>query len=179
MGIMFEDAFMYDTTEGKAFVLANRHVEDESKPRYVCMAMRTNVYIGPKGEVLPCQSFIAKDICSSYPSLFDTPLREILSESTYTRDTLSKLSDFLGANDECRECEYATMCCGGCRAVAIEDHDMNYQATNKTMCTFFKNGWYQKFRDAADHYNQLYAKRPEQDETSGQDLQDRLLHTLC
>lgn len=152
LNLMLEDTFTFDKKEGRAFVTADREGE-KGKSQYACMAMRTGLYIGPEGQVLPCQSFICKDIAARYPNLLKTPLKSILSDSSYQQDTGKKVDDLLEANEECRQCRWARVCCGGCRAVAIDDHCMDYQATNKSMCVFFKNGWYEKFSDMVKYVN--------------------------
>ena len=156
MDIMLEDVFMFDKIEGRAFILADKEAEEGA--RYVCMPLRTGFYVGPKGEILPCQSFIAKDIAARYPNLFDMPLKKILSDSNYTVDTLSKLSDLMAANKECRECKWSKVCCGGCRANAIGDHDMNYHTTNKNMCRLFNDGWFDKFSETIRQFNAAVKK---------------------
>ena len=160
VNLMLEDVFMYDREEERAFILADREAEEGA--RYVCMPLRTGFYIGPKGEILPCQSFIAKDIAARYPNLFDMPLKKILSDSNYTADTLSRLSDLMAANGECRNCRWSRVCCGGCRAEAIGNHDTDYHTTNKGMCRFFNDGWFDRFSEAVGQFNAAVKKNKEE-----------------
>ena len=49
--------------------------------------------------------------------------------------------------------------CGGCRAEAIGNHDTDYHTTNKGMCRFFNDGWFDRFSEAVRQFNAagLYA----------------------
>ena len=74
--------------------------------------------------------------------MLETPLEDILDrDSLYMDITNFRVSDFMEHNPECRECGYRTMCCGGCRAIAVLDHPTDYLAKDLTACEYFKGGW--------------------------------------
>ena len=69
-------------------------------------------------------------------------LEEILdSDSLYMDIVNYRVSDFMEHNTDCRECEYRTMCCGGCRAVALNTTPDDYLGKDMVACEFFRGGW--------------------------------------
>jgi radical SAM protein with 4Fe4S-binding SPASM domain len=53
----------------------------------------------------------------------------------------ARISHFMEYNPECQECKWKTACCGGCRAVAVRDHPLDYLAPDLLTCHYFKDGW--------------------------------------
>lgn len=149
IGIMLEGAFTYDTGAESYSMAADRSGgSPDRKP--VCASLRKMVYIGPEGEVLPCQSMISSPILDKYPNVFSTPLRDILKDSEYTRDACSNVSSYMERNPECASCRYSDICCGGCRATGIGSDGKDFFAPDMRTCDFYRKGWYEKFRTLAD-----------------------------
>jgi len=66
-----------------------------------------------------------------------------------------RVSDFMEHNPECRTCEYRTLCCGGCRAIAVRDHPADYLAKDELTCKYFKDDWKEKKDELLRKINQL------------------------
>ena len=80
--------------------------------------------------------------------MLETPLEEILDTKSLYMDVVNfRISDFMEHNPECKECEYRTSCCGGCRAIAVRDHPTDYLSKDLVTCGYFKDGWKEKKDD--------------------------------
>jgi len=74
-----------------------------------CAAGKDLMYVNPYGDVKPCV-MLSNDFVMG--NLLERPLFDIWREGAPQL--------FAANNDECRACEYATVCYGGCRARAIQ-----------------------------------------------------------
>jgi len=108
----------------------------------MCSHVRRSMYVSPKGNVLPCMSMVGTPIEEKFPNMLKTPLEEILDGgSLYMDFTNFRISDYMAHNPECRECRYMAACCGGCRALAVQDVSTDYLAKDPITCEYFKGGW--------------------------------------
>ena len=105
-------------------------------------------YIGADGLVSPCQGMCDCDIAQSLSSLYDRPLREILTDSQYVKLSYATVGDVRGGNGECRSCEYVGRCSGGCRNSALIASN-GYCGVDPDACSFFRGGWEERIREAA------------------------------
>ncbi len=111
----------------------------------MCGHVRREMYVSPKGNVLPCMSMVGSPIEEQFPNMLETPLEEILdSNSLYMEIINFRVSDFMQHNLECQACPYKSNCCGGCRAIAVRDHPTDYLAKDLITCTYYKGGWKEK-----------------------------------
>lgn len=129
--------------------------EDAPIDRFpICGIMEHGFFVAPNGAVVPCMSMCGAAIESQFPNLFETPLREILSESCYTRLSEAKISELIQANEKCWNCEYKYNCIGGrCRPMAFGDQGTNYFQASDFVCYIYKSGWYEKLKDVAEKIN--------------------------
>lgn len=120
----------------------------------ICGIMEQGFFVGPNGAVVPCMSMCGAAIEAQFPNLFETPLKDILSESCYTRLSEAKIGELIQANEKCRNCEYKFNCIGGrCRPMAIGDEGTNYFAASDFICHIYKSDWYEKLKDVAERIN--------------------------
>lgn len=150
LALMLSFYFNYETGADYWTIGADMKSTGEYDLIPICAQLRSSIYVAPEGNVQPCQSIINAPISSKYPNVYTTPLKEILTESTYTKDCLSHVSDFMAKNPDCVKCPHAKRCCGGCRAVAIGDDGTDFFAPDKNVCEFFVDGWDKKFTEVAD-----------------------------
>lgn len=138
--------FNYDKNKDKITAMSDKSVpEDKLGKVYMCGSVRRNMYVSPEGNVLPCMSMAGTPIESEFPNMLTTPLEEILDSSSHYMDIVNyRISDFLEHNPQCRECEYRTSCCGGCRAVALRVDPNDYLAPDPVVCEYYKGGWKEK-----------------------------------
>lgn len=161
--IMLDGAFMYDVGSKNYDMAFNKHILDKPDKQFVCGSLKSMLYISPEGGVLPCQSMIAAPIFDEYPNLFETSLQQVLQDSKYIKDACSTMQEFMDHNPECRECPYLKNCHGGCRASAIGADGTDFLKPDPKACTYFKNGWFEKFRQVGDaafeKYKEAYPER--------------------
>lgn len=149
--LQMEGFFMYDKEYG--YGMPCRHnVPSEDKLCYVppCGVIHTSLYVGPNGAIVPCMSMCGAKIEKAFPNMFETPLKDILTESSYTRLTSKRVDYLLSTKQECVECEFRLKCCGGCRAMATGADTDDYFAIDPVTCKIFKEGWDVKLEAIAD-----------------------------
>ena len=72
----------------------------------------------------------------------ETPLEDIPDRDSLCMDTVNfRIRDFMVHNPECRACVYRTACCGGCRAMAVQDHPTDDPEKDLAACEYFRDGW--------------------------------------
>ena len=151
ISITLDGAFSYDREDGRAYFGYERHckIDPESERRLSCSILRTSMYIGPDGRVCPCMSMTVQENDGAFPSLFETPLREILGHTPFRDRCTCTVGHVRDANPECRTCAWVDHCHGGCRAAAYNSTG-RYLSVDPDQCHFFKDGWYERFRGVAD-----------------------------
>ena len=126
--------------------------KEGSEKEYACGAVRNGMYISPKGKILPCMTMGGTAIDTRFPSVLETPLSEILSDSYYRDICLLKMGDCIEYNEKCRACRYRLSCGGGCRASACGETGTDYLGIDEDPCHFFRNGWYEKALEVIEKY---------------------------
>ena len=63
-------------------------------------------------------------------------------------------------NAECADCEYRARCMGGCRAAALDNTPDDILGRDMGCCTFYKDGWEQKARAAAEEAIARFGEKP-------------------
>lgn len=129
-----------------------------------CAVLGESFYLVADGMVAPCQGMCDCDFGKNFPTLKEKPLREILTDSDYVKYSYTSVGDVRRGNDECRKCEYIDRCAGSCRNSALMAGD-NFYGVDPDACYFFKNGWEERIRAAAQLAFDEYIKRnPPKDE---------------
>ena len=146
VSIGLEGFFNYEKEEDKLHAVQEKNLpEDLFKKANMCGHVRRDLYVSPQGHILPCMSMVGGPIEQQFPNMFETPLEEILDKKSLYMDIIGfTVADFMEHNPECKECEYRTNCCGGCRALAVRDHPTDYLAKDLVTCEYFKGGWMEK-----------------------------------
>ena len=90
--------------------------------------------------VAPCMMMADHPFAQRFPNLHETPLKDILGDSELMKLSQTKVADVRNGNDECRKCPHVEKCSGGCRQSALSATG-NYYGPEKSVCTFFNNGW--------------------------------------
>ena len=141
-----EGFFFYDTDKEKPGALHEKNIQEVDFPKaLMCGHVRRDMYVSPKGNVLPCMSMVGGPIEEQFPNMLETPLEDILDRDSLYMDIVNfRISDFMAHNPECQTCEYRTACCGGCRAIAVRNHPTDYLAKDLIACDYFKGGWKDK-----------------------------------
>jgi radical SAM protein with 4Fe4S-binding SPASM domain len=143
--IMLDGAFHYNTNEKCFSIPFDKGAVEKYDNVPVCGSLRENMYLSPEGVVIPCMCMIDEKVSKQYPNAFRTLLKEILTESSYTRAMTCKVSEYMAHNPECVTCRYTYNCKGGCRAGGTLGGG-DYLAPDMKTCLYFKNGWFERFK---------------------------------
>ena len=160
LSIMMGGAFMY-TPGDDHWSIYNRHecsAEDETVMPS-CGVLRHAFYIGAEGMVCPCMGMADCNYAKNFPNLFETPLKDILSEgSDFTRLVHATVGEVRDGSGKCRDCKYIDRCSGGCRNSALMAGD-NYYGVDPDLCWFFENDGEARITKAAQPAFEEYIKR--------------------
>ena len=126
---------------------------------YICSVTRTNCYLSPDGQVLPCMSMAGTPVGARFPYLREHSLREIFNDSFLTTAGDYTIQDFAEHNPACRACGHLGDCSGGCRASAAGDLYDDFLLPDMDMCRFFREGWNDRIREKADPAFRAYLNR--------------------
>lgn len=107
----------------------------------VCSHARMVMYISAEGRALPCMALSGMDIQERFPLITEQGLAESITDSAYMDLIDTRASVVLAHNPECRDCEYALECLGGCRASALETTPTDLLGRDMACCKIFKGGW--------------------------------------
>ena len=146
LSLALEGFFSYEKDAAYLHAVSEKDIpEGQFKKATMCGHVRRGMYVSPQGHILPCMSMVGGPIEQQFPNMLKTPLEEILdNDSLYMKIVGFTIQDFMDHNPECKECEYRTHCCGGCRAIAVRDHPTDYLAKDLITCEYFKGGWMKK-----------------------------------
>lgn len=123
---------------------------------YACGVVANSMYISPAGKVLPCMTLGGTAIDPLFPSMLETPLAQILSDSYYHDACLLKMRSCVEHNERCHDCGYRLYCGAGCRACACGETSTDYQGADEDVCHFFKSGWFEKACEVRERYKDSF-----------------------
>lgn len=150
----FEDNLPVELWLG-AFLIYNNELNEFYIPGYMekqkpddCLCCsRTDMYISPEGRVMPCMPMAGTILHDRMPLIQEEGLAHCINDSFWFNIVNLRVRDYWAANEECRNCEYASVCSPGCRATALEYEPDNYMAKSPTLCTLIKGKWPEKIID--------------------------------
>ena len=125
---------------------------------FACRAVRNNMYISASGRVLPCMSMCGTAMEPMFESVLEKPLTEILTDSFYREMSRLPMGSCIGHNERCSACGYRLLCGAGCRACACAGTGNDYLGIDEEVCHFFRNGWYEKAKEAAEKYRDSFPR---------------------
>lgn len=106
------------------------------------------MYISAEGRALPCMSLTGMEIQKNYPLILEHGLKYCLTESTYMDLITAKAREVINHNERCKDCEYASRCCGGCRASALETTPDDIMGIDEAACLIIKGGYIERIDTA-------------------------------
>ena len=113
----------------------------------VCGHARMVMYISAEGRALPCMSLSGMEIQNQFPLIPEIGLSRCITDSTYMRLIDTRATEIFNHNPQCKNCEFAMDCIGGCRASALETSPDDILAPDMAACTIFKGGWKTKIEE--------------------------------
>lgn len=123
-----------------------------------CPTIKKAFYLGAEGMVSPCMGMCDCDFAENLPNVYETPLREILSDSPFMDLCAATVADVRDGNRKCRSCEHLKKCAGGCRNTALIKSN-NFYDPDPQACFFFENGWDEKLKAAAEKSYAQYCEK--------------------
>ncbi|MBQ9545282.1 MAG: radical SAM protein, partial [Clostridia bacterium] len=139
-------------------VLPGRHCfslipgDDSGEQNYsdkapVCRSARGQMHITASGDVAPCSPMAGffRAHGKALGNIHDTPLKKILSESSFLDTVCAPVSKIYGTDADCAACPFWKRCQGGCRALAMaQTGELTYFGKDASKCAWFKGGYEQK-----------------------------------
>lgn len=113
----------------------------------VCEVAREDIYISAEGRALPCMPVAGTDIQNDFPFILEKGLKKCLTDSSYIEFITRPAKDVINHNPKCTDCEYASRCCGGCRAMALSSHHEDILGTDENACFFLRGGYVERVKD--------------------------------
>lgn len=110
----------------------------------VCGHARLVMYISAEGRALPCMALSGMGIQEEFPLIPELGLARCLTDSRYMRLIDARAAEVLSRNPDCRDCEHALQCLGGCRASALETSPGDVMAIDRATCAIFRGGWIER-----------------------------------
>lgn len=159
VGIMLQGAFMFTKKTGKWGIYNEIHcppADEESMPS--CGILQTSFYMSASGRILPCMGMDDTSVSEEFRTVFESPLKDILSSPEYQKRINVSVKDVRDANPKCRECRFVDRCIGGCREHALLESN-HYYGIAESLCRFFEGGWDEKIRAVAEPAYQEYLSR--------------------
>ena len=143
--LMLEGFFVYEKNKRKVGSAFEKNCKEADFGKCaMCGHVRSTLYVSPQGLVLPCMSLAGTPVEDQFPNMLETPLEELLNDSSYQKMSDMRVSHYMEHNPECRDCEYREACCGGCRAMALRTGVTDYLAPDLWTCAYFRDGWKEK-----------------------------------
>ncbi len=140
--------FMADPDRPDEYAVPSmKHCSDPGKT-CVCGHARQVMYISAEGRALPCMALSGMDIQEEFPLIPERGLAECITDSRYMRLIDTRATEVIEHNPECRACEHALQCLGGCRAGALETSPEDIMAADQYTCKIFRQGWIPRIREA-------------------------------
>ena len=116
--------------------------------RPACGTIRSTLYLGPDGAILPCASMTyEKAPQERFPDISRTTLAEALTSSSYDDLVHATFGDVLAHDPLCAACAFRSRCLGGCRAQGTDGHgNPDLLGRDPEACRFFLGGYYDRAR---------------------------------
>ena len=110
-------------------------------------------FIDCDGRIMLCLglSGITKAYGIDWGNVYTDDLHKLLREGPFIDQCGCTVGHMKDLNPECRQCEWVKHCQFGCRAEALAQGN-GLKGIDRRMCVFFKEGYYQRFKDIADRY---------------------------
>ncbi|MBO7357171.1 MAG: radical SAM protein [Lachnospiraceae bacterium] len=115
----------------------------------ICENIAKTLAIDASGNVFPCLeiSSVINEGDFEKPNVLHTNIKDILKDTScdlnkFMMHTVSERRDFNKA--ACGECNYRDKCTGGCPGLALIGRDRDFLGIDDSVCTFFKEGYYEK-----------------------------------
>lgn len=150
LGMKLEVWSLLDLTPslGQCRLIKVKHCStDRERLQPVCGDARNMPFVASNGNLTLCNQISGWEAAHGvqHGNVYQTPLTELLSNSPFTKQLLVTLAQVREHNRECKDCEFASLCNCGCRAVALAATD-DLLSADPTTCAYFKGGYHERFK---------------------------------
>mgnify|MGYP002626588568 CR=1 FL=1 len=124
-----------------------------------CTGNRSMVAITSDGNVVPCMqvSGLMEALGIRFANVHETPLSEVLTESSYLDTVRENLYGFCAANEKCAACPHFRRCAGGCPALGLLffNGEKGFHGEDLSKCAFFDGSWEAEIVAALDGWTNV------------------------
>jgi radical SAM protein with 4Fe4S-binding SPASM domain len=139
----------YYKSMGSYEVLPVKGCPDMPEKSVLCKKARSILFIAGDGRVLPCNPFTGMTAGRGMGNVFETPLADLLSDSSYLGHVNASVAELRERNAKCALCRYFADCLGGCRALAYAATG-DYFGADPSKCEFFERGYLERIKETMD-----------------------------
>ena len=131
------------------------HEREDKIP--ACSDAYQTPYIDSDGRILLCNavSGFTKALGLEWGNVFTDDVHALLREGPFIDQCRYTIGQMKKLNPCCLSCEWIKHCRLGCRAEALA-YNGEINSPDRRMCVFFKEGYYQRFRDIAEKHGLVY-----------------------
>ena len=122
---------------------------EDCEGRLSCVTMRSSMYLGSDGFILPCIPLSYDDaVKNRFPNARSMTLAEALADSSYYDLVSTTVGDVFEHSPACRACTYQGRCLGGCRARGVggDGNGCDLLGRDPDSCNYFLGGYYDRAR---------------------------------
>lgn len=158
INLVIDSYFQVKRITGKWSMACKRRLKEENLHLVpVCACIKRDLYVSPRGIVMPCMPIAETPLEYKYPNMLEEPLENILKDSFYSKTCNATVKEMLDNNNKCNTCEYRLDCAGGCRGKAAHSAEDSFYKEEE-ICKFFKEGWAKKVEEVANKAYEEYKK---------------------
>lgn len=119
-----------------------------SEQAVICSSLLKKPSVQANGEIVPCAPMggYLELHGMHFGNVHKTPLKELLTESTFMDAILSTVGEKFRQNEKCASCTYARWCQGGCPALSLLSGGSIF-SSDEYKCIFFREGYYDKIQE--------------------------------
>lgn len=110
-----------------------------------CEATYRKFHISSDGRIQPCLALSTiDDQHNTLPYVNQIGLAASMNHPDFLKLTGASVQTVFDYNPECKKCEFASYCLGGCRAIGCADSPNNYFSKCQSSCLFFTGHYAEK-----------------------------------
>ncbi|WP_294474598.1 radical SAM/SPASM domain-containing protein [uncultured Ruminococcus sp.] len=122
-----------------------------------CSDAYATPYIDSDGRIALCNAIsgYTKAMGWQWGNVFTDDVHALLREGPFIDQCRCTIGAMKKNDPECQKCEWEHFCMYGCRAEALA-YNGSINSPDRRMCAFFKQGFYDRFKEIADRHGLVY-----------------------
>lgn len=107
-----------------------------------CESTYRRFHISSDGRIQPCLVLSSIDeYHGKLPNVKDVGFANAMEDPSFLKIAAATVATVFEHNPECKTCEFASRCIGGCRAMGCANNPCDYYTKCPSNCAFFKKGY--------------------------------------